>query len=54
MTLKNNTDTHSEPCQRSKMEPYEKMVNGWKSLAISAKPLMLDVWHSSSYASAIN
>ena len=39
-----NTETYSEPCHKSKMESFAKIVNGLKVLAIFAKRFILDIW----------
>ena len=41
---------YSEPCETSKIELFEKIVNNWKLLPISAKTSILDVWQGSEYA----
>ena len=38
-----NTETYSEPFQISKMEHFEKIVNGSKLITISAKHSSLDL-----------
>ena len=34
----------SEPCQTTKMDPFTKVVHGWKSLPIFAKSSILDLF----------
>ena len=46
-----DSDAYSEPYQTFKMERFAKIVNGEKSLTISAKRTILDVWHGSEYPS---
>ena len=38
------SDVYSEPSQRSKMEPFIKINNGFQPLTILAKSSILDVW----------
>ena len=38
-----NVETHSEPCQTSKMEIFEKIINCFQQLTIFAKSFILDV-----------
>ena len=41
-----------EPCQTSKTELFEKMINDWKLLTIFTKRFILDAWQGSECASA--
>ena len=43
---------YSELSQKSKMELFAKIVNGWKLLTNFAKSSILDTWLGSEYASA--
>ena len=43
------TEAHSEQSQTSKMKIFAKIVNGWESLRIFAKSLILDVCLGSEY-----
>ena len=47
------TETYSEPCQTSKMECFEKIVNDFQLLIIFEKCLILDVGHGSKPVSAL-
>ena len=46
------SETYLEPCQKSNMELFAKIANGWKPSTIFAKSSILDIWESSNYASA--
>ena len=46
------TALYWEPCHAFKMEPFAKIINGWKSLTISPKGSILDLWKYSEYAFA--
>ena len=48
-----NSQAYSEPCQTSKMECFEEVVNSWKLLTYFAKLSILDVWQGSEYTSVI-
>ena len=48
-----NTETYSEPCHKSKMESFAKIVNGLKVLAIFAKRFILDIWQGFEYVFVI-
>ena len=43
-------EAHSEPSQTPRTEFFAKLVNGWKSLIILAKSLILGVWLGSENA----
>ena len=45
--------TYLEPRQISKMELFEKLVNGFQLLTIFIKSSILDVWQGSEYASEL-
>ena len=45
-------DAYSEPCQKSKMKLFAKVVHGFRRLTVSGKSSILDVGLSSEYASA--
>ena len=45
------SQVYNETIQTSKIEPFVKLVNGWKPLIIFAKRFILDIWLGSEYAS---
>ena len=45
-------EAYSEPSRTPKMELFGKMVNSWKSLTVSPKSSILDVWLGSEYVYA--
>ena len=45
------SQTHSEPCETSKMELFAKLVNHFQSLNIFPKSSILDIYQGSDYAS---
>ena len=45
------SEAYSEPCQTSKMERFEKIVNSFHLLTVFAKRFIVDVWQSFKYAS---
>ena len=47
------TKSYSEPCQTPNMECFVKIVNSYRSLTISTKCSILDVWQGSKYASVL-
>ena len=46
------SDAYSEHCLTSKMECFEKIIEGFEPLTIFAKRSNLNVWQGSEYASA--
>ena len=50
-TKSDNTKTYLESRQRSKMEPFVKIVNGFQPLTNFAKTSISEVWQDSEYAS---
>ena len=46
------SETCSKHCQTSKMECFEKIIEGFEPLTILAKRSILNVWQRSEYASA--
>ena len=46
------SEAYSEPCQKSKMEFFAKIINGFYPLIILAECSVLDVWQGPEYASA--
>ena len=46
------SETSSDLCQISKMECFEKVVDGFELLTIFAKRSILDVWQGSEYGPA--
>ena len=44
-------ETHSEPSQTSKMEPFAEIINGWKPFTIFGKRSFSDVWMGFEYVS---
>ena len=48
------SEAYSEPSQTSKIELFEKVVNGFQPLTIFEKSSILDVWQGSEYASGNN
>ena len=46
------SEAYSEQCQTSKMEDFEKIVEGFELLTIFAKCSILNVWQGSDYVSA--
>ena len=45
------SETSSDHCQISKMEGFEKVVDGFELFSIFAKRSILDVWQGSEYGS---
>ena len=52
--LNKTAQAHPEPCQRSKMERFSKIVEVFQSLIIVAKRSILDVWRGSEYVSELH
>ena len=51
LTLEASSEAYSEPCQRSKIEVFAKIVKGFSFLTIFAKSSILDVCQDSELAS---
>ena len=51
VTLEDNSEAYSKPCQTSKMEVFAKIMNGFSFLVIFAKSSILDVQQYSELAS---
>ena len=49
VTLEDNSEAYSKPCQTSKMEVSTKIVNGFSFLTIFVKIIILDVWQDSEF-----
>ena len=49
-----HNEAYSEHCQTSKMELFEKIIEGFESLTIFEKHSILNVWQGSEDASAAN
>ena len=51
---KKTAELYSESFQASKMKLFEKIVNGWKLLAIFTKSSILDLRHGFAYSSELS
>ena len=48
------SEAYSEPCLRSKMELFAKIVNSFQPVTIFAKSSILDIWLGSEYTKFMN